>query len=139
MAVVEGETEMGRELLGRGGAAYHQLGGALVRLLCLGRAQPAQREQCDAQLQLKLGLSPAALVAFGEARGEGDGAGEVVDRALVRGEPDRTQTGVLKRLYRQFHEGGDILGRRDSAVERGEIVVCQQLAVVFRAAERVDP
>jgi hypothetical protein len=63
----------------------------------------------------------------------------MVDCALVRGEPDRSQAGVVERLCRPLHEGGGILGRSTLAVERGEVVVGEQLAVVLGAAERVDP
>ena len=80
---------MGRELLGGGGTGHHQLGGPCVGSLYLRRAQPAQREERDPELQLQLDLRAVALVAFGEPLHEGDRAREVLDRPLVRREPDR--------------------------------------------------
>jgi hypothetical protein len=95
VAIVEGETEMGGELVDGWGAAHHQLRCPFVRLLCFGCAQSAQREERDPELHLQPGLSTAALVAFGKPRRERDSTGEVVDCALVRGEPDRSHACVV--------------------------------------------
>jgi hypothetical protein len=90
MAVVDGETEMGGELLGGGGTAHHQLGGLSVGSLDLGRAQSALRKECGSQLQLQLGFRAAAFLAFRKLDHEGDRAGEVLDCPFVRRESDRS-------------------------------------------------
>ena len=121
-----------RELFGGGGARHHQLGGARVGTLHLGCAQPAQREERDPELQLQLGFGARALVAFGEPAQQVDRAGEVFDCALVRGEPHRPQPGARGAPASRGRRRRSRPHPRAPVVERGEVVVSQELGVVLR-------
>src|SRR4051794_3519199 len=109
MAVKDGQTKLEWELLGRGDARHHQLGGPPIGSLYARRAEALHRKQRQPQLKLQTDLRGAALVALRESLDEADRAGEVLDCTIVRGHAHRLHPRAMERLHRAPSHASGVL------------------------------
>jgi hypothetical protein len=121
--VHEAEAEKGWKVLGHRTARDHQVDRPRVRPLHLGGAGSPDRPERDPELHLQIGLHPAAFIGLFELLDEIDRARQVLDRAIVRREPDRTEAGMVEGEDGRLHKTGDVFARRVCVLEGSDMVV----------------